>query len=116
MSTATEPSKSDAKRVKAAAPPRDPAAELAGRNKAAAGTCRLLGDATRVAVVRMLAAGEMNVTQICAQLDQSQPVVSRHLALLRHTRVIEPRREGKHNFYGLTEKGEAAAGLIESLG
>jgi ArsR family transcriptional regulator len=34
-------------------------------------------------------------------LDQSQPAVSHHLALLRMAGVIACRRDGKHNFYRL---------------
>ena len=40
-----------------------------------------------------------------AQFSQSQPAVSHHLALLRHGGIIAPRRQGKNNFYSLTETG-----------
>ena len=39
--------------------------------------------------------------RLCELLDESQPAVSHHLALLRVAGLIERRREGKHNFYGL---------------
>ena len=60
----------------------------------------------------LLSEKERNVSELCADLGtQSQPAVSHHLALLRHGRLIEPRRSGKHNFYALTEAGrELAAG------
>jgi DNA-binding transcriptional ArsR family regulator len=64
----------------------------------------------------MLAREEHNVTEICEFLGaQSQPAVSHHLALLRHGRLIEPRRDGKHNYYGLTEKGRALVEIVDSL-
>ncbi len=59
---------------------------------------------------------ERNVTELCADLGtQSQPAVSHHLALLRHGRLIEPRRSGKHNFYALTEAGRELAHVVNSV-
>jgi ArsR family transcriptional regulator len=44
---------------------------------------------------------ELHVRALCELLGESQPAVSHHLALLRVAGLIERRREGKHNFYGL---------------
>jgi DNA-binding transcriptional ArsR family regulator len=63
----------------------------------------------------MLAEGEKNVGDMAAQLTQSQPAVSHHLALLRHGGVIEPRRQGKNNFYALTDKGMTLHKSIVSM-
>jgi DNA-binding transcriptional ArsR family regulator len=41
--------------------------------------------------------------------------VSHHLALLRHGRLIEPRRAGKHNFYALTDAGRQLAHVVNSV-
>jgi ArsR family transcriptional regulator, arsenate/arsenite/antimonite-responsive transcriptional repressor len=41
------------------------------------------------------------VRALCDLLGDSQPAVSHHLALLRVAGLIERRREGKHNYYGL---------------
>ena len=49
------------------------------------------------------------------QLSQSQPAVSHHLALLRHGGIIAPRRQGKNNFYGLTEIGEELSKVVDHL-
>ena len=47
----------------------------------------------------LLSEKERNVTELCADLGtQSQPAVSHHLALLRHGRLIEPRRSGQAQF------------------
>src|SRR6266446_1911917 len=63
-----------------------------------------VSDPTRLQVLMLLNEKERNVSELCADLGtQSQPAVSHHLALLRHGRLIEPRRSGKHNFYGLTQ-------------
>jgi len=46
-------------------------------------------------------AGELHVSALCDRLGQSQPAVSHHLALLRQAGMIEPRRDGKHNYYSV---------------
>ena len=64
-----------------------------------------VSDPTRLQVILILSEGERHVGALCAQLSQSQPAVSHHLALLRHGGIIAPRRQGKNNFYSLTETG-----------
>jgi DNA-binding transcriptional ArsR family regulator len=68
--------------------------------KDVAASFKLLADETRLRVLSLLIQhGELNVRMLCAQLDQSQPAVSHHLALLRDAGLIRARRDGKHNFY-----------------
>ena len=87
------------KSTKAAAPAR-PSADI----RRVADLLKQVSDPTRLQVLMLLNEKERNVSELCADLGtQSQPAVSHHLALLRHGRLIEPRRSGKHNFYGLTE-------------
>jgi DNA-binding transcriptional ArsR family regulator len=74
-----------------------------------------ISDRTRLLVVLMLAEGEKHVGAICAELNQSQPAVSHHLALLRHGRIIAPRRQGKNNFYALTASGEELARVAQTV-
>jgi DNA-binding transcriptional ArsR family regulator len=74
-----------------------------------------VSDPTRLQVVLMLAEGEKHVGALCGQLNQSQPAVSHHLALLRHGGIIAPRRQGKNNFYSLTELGEDLAKVVQIL-
>ena len=63
---------------------------------------KLLSDETRLRILLYLGRErELHVTALCAKLGQSQPAVSHHLALLRVAGLIEPRRDGKHNFYSL---------------
>ncbi|MCA9081590.1 MAG: winged helix-turn-helix transcriptional regulator [Planctomycetaceae bacterium] len=63
---------------------------------------KLLADETRLKILLyLLREGELNVTSLCERLGQSQPAVSHHLALLRVAGLIEPRRDGKHNFYSV---------------
>jgi ArsR family transcriptional regulator len=66
---------------------------------------KLLSDETRLRVLMYLAReGELHVTALCEKLDQSQPAVSHHLALLSVAGLIEARRDGKHNFYSVRAK------------
>src|SRR3954468_7961209 len=53
-------------------------------------------DATRVRVILMLSRGEMHVGAICAELSQTQPAVSHHLALLRHGGIVSVQRRGQN--------------------
>ena len=74
-----------------------------------------VSDPTRLQVIMILAQGERHVGALCAQLSQSQPAVSHHLALLRHGGIIAPRRQGKNNFYSLTDTGSDLARVVKNL-
>jgi DNA-binding transcriptional ArsR family regulator len=74
-----------------------------------------VSDPTRLQVILILTEGERHVGALCAQLSQSQPAVSHHLALLRHGGIIAPRRQGKNNFYSLTESGADLARVVKKL-
>ena len=75
---------------------------------------KLLSDETRMRILLYLAReGELHVTALCQRLEQSQPAVSHHLALLRNAGIIAPRRDGKHNFYSIRQ--ERFVGLISEF-
>jgi DNA-binding transcriptional ArsR family regulator len=74
-----------------------------------------VSDPTRLQVILILAEGEQHVGALCEHLSQSQPAVSHHLALLRHGGIIAPRRQGKNNFYSLTDKGDNLAKVVKNL-
>src|SRR5690349_18122585 len=74
-----------------------------------------VSDPTRLQVILMLSEGEKHVGALCEELNQSQPAVSHHLALLRHGGIITPRRQGKNNFYALTETGEELAQVVKTV-
>lgn len=107
---AAKPAK--AGRTPKAAPPARPSAEI----RRVADLLKQVSDPTRLQVLMLLNEKERNVSELCADLGtQSQPAVSHHLALLRHGRLIEPRRSGKHNFYGLTEAGRELARVVGAV-
>jgi DNA-binding transcriptional ArsR family regulator len=74
-----------------------------------------VSDPTRLHVILLLAEGERHVGAICGVLNHSQPATSHHLALLRHAGMIAARRQGKNNFYALTEPGERLASIVKSI-
>ncbi len=74
-----------------------------------------VSDPTRLQVILILSEGERHVGALCDQLGQSQPAVSHHLALLRHGGIIAPRRQGKNNFYSLTDTGVDLSKVVRGL-
>jgi ArsR family transcriptional regulator len=46
---------------------------------------------------------EICVCDLCEVLGEPQPKVSRHLAILRSTGLVEVRSDGKWKFYGLAQ-------------
>jgi len=111
MAASSPKSSGSSKASKQAAAPR-PSAEI----RRVADLLKQVSDPTRLQVLMLLNEKERNVSELCADLGtQSQPAVSHHLALLRHGRLIEPRRSGKHNFYGLTEAGRELAHVVNTV-
>ena len=110
-SSAKKSSATKTSAAKAAASPR-PSAEI----RRVADLLKQVSDPTRLQVLMLLNEKERNVSELCSDLGtQSQPAVSHHLALLRHGRLIEPRRSGKHNFYGLTDAGRELARVVNTV-
>ncbi len=62
----------------------------------------LLSDETRLKIVLLLSRyGELNVTEICQRVGQSQPAVSRHLGLMRLAGLVNVDQRGKFNYYSV---------------
>ena len=85
------------------------------RAKQASILLKQVRDPTRLRIILLLAEGERHVGAICEAVDQKQPAVSHHLALLRFGGMVTPRRQGKNNFYGLTERGEQLASIVRKI-
>jgi DNA-binding transcriptional ArsR family regulator len=81
----------------------------------AANLLKHVSDPTRLQVVTLLSEGERHVGGLCAQFNMSQPAVSHHLALLRHGGIVDRRRQGKNNFYSLTDMGDRLAKIVRGL-
>jgi DNA-binding transcriptional ArsR family regulator len=65
---------------------------------------RVLGDATRLSIIRtLLDEGEMNVGQLVGELSTSQANVSKHLRILHDARIVTRRAEGTAAYYSVTD-------------
>lgn len=60
-----------------------------------------LADRTRLAIVAMLAGGELRVVDLTGALGLAQGTVSGHLACLRDCGLVVGRPEGRQMFYSL---------------
>jgi len=61
-----------------------------------------LADATRTKIALLIAReGELCVCELTVALGQSQPKISRHLALLRSSGLLADRRQGQWVYYRL---------------
>ncbi len=70
-------------------------------------------DETRIRVLNLLAAGELCVCDLVELLNLPQPLVSRHLAYLRRTALVEATRSAKFAHYRLAAPTHAVhANLI----
>jgi ArsR family transcriptional regulator len=73
---------------------------------------KAFADPTRLRILNLLHEGELCVCHLVEILDQAQPSISRHLALLRGAGLVCVRKEGNWRHYALPE---LEAGLVASL-
>jgi ArsR family transcriptional regulator, arsenate/arsenite/antimonite-responsive transcriptional repressor len=78
---------------------------------------RAFADPTRLRILNLLLKGELCVCDIVNTLRMPQPTISRHLAYLRDSSLVEVRRDGLWMHYKLTPPTTAFHKmLIECLG
>ena len=76
----------------------------------------LIGDSTRRCMLALLAVeGEVCVCEFVAALEEFQPSISRHLALLRGGGWIKSRREGTWMHYRLANLPKWARSMLDAL-
>ncbi|MCH8842519.1 MAG: metalloregulator ArsR/SmtB family transcription factor [SAR324 cluster bacterium] len=68
---------------------------------ATANALKLLGDETRLRILRLVAREPVNVSELTSILGLAQSGISRHLGLLRKAGLVEERREGVWAYYQL---------------
>ena len=60
-------------------------------------------DSTRIKILYDLFEGEKNVTEICEDLDMNQSAISHQLKILKTSKLVRARREGKAIYYALDD-------------
>ena len=58
-------------------------------------------NSTRAQIIEFLLGGERCVCEMTGPLDQSQPLVSHHLGLLRDAGIVRMRGEGARTYYSI---------------
>jgi ArsR family transcriptional regulator len=72
--------------------------------------CAGLADPSRIMILYELSSGPRNVTELCTNLDMSQPMTSRHLKVLRERGMVTAERQGTVIQYSLADRR-----LVEAL-
>lgn len=67
-------------------------------------TFRVLGDLTRVRILLTLLGDEMCVSDIASGLDLSDSAVSHQLRILRNSRLVKFRKDGKNALYSISDE------------
>lgn len=64
---------------------------------------KVFGDSTRIKILYVLFQSEMCVCDIAQLLNMSQSAISHQLRVLKQTKLVKYRREGKTVFYSLAD-------------
>jgi DNA-binding transcriptional ArsR family regulator len=65
---------------------------------------KVLGDPTRVRILDALSRSERCVNDLASLLEMTESAISHQLRLLRNTRIVRSRREGRMIFYSLDDR------------
>lgn len=68
-----------------------------------ADTFKIFGDKTRIRILFVLHARELCVCDIAQLLDMNQSAISHQLRLLKQSKLIKSRRDGKQVYYSLDD-------------
>ncbi|OLN22251.1 transcriptional regulator [Domibacillus antri] len=75
---------------------------------------KLLGDKTRLTMMKLLQSHDCCVCEFVAIFNMSQPGISQHLRKLKDAGLVQESRRGQWIFYSMNRDSEYA-GLIEDL-
>lgn len=67
---------------------------------------KLLGDSTRLTMMKLLKSHECCVCEFVEIFDMSQPAISQHLRKLRDIELVREERRGQWIFYSINEAHE----------
>ncbi|MBD1382515.1 ArsR/SmtB family transcription factor [Metabacillus arenae] len=75
---------------------------------------KLLGDKTRLSIIKLLEKNECCVCEFVEIFKTSQPAISQHLRKLRDADLVKENRKGQWIFYSLNRDSETYE-FVESL-
>lgn len=81
----------------------------------AAKVMKLLGDKTRLIMLKLLEENELCVCEFVAMFQLSQPAVSQHLRKLRDAGLVQETRKGQWVFYSINTKNADSLFALELL-
>lgn len=64
---------------------------------------KVLGDGTRIKIISALLEAEMCVCDIAILFNMTKSAISHQLRILRQTRLVKYRKQGKHSYYSLDD-------------
>lgn len=64
---------------------------------------KIFGDSTRLKILYSLFEAELNVTDLAAQLNMTTTAVSHQLKILRDSKLVQTKRNGKTITYSLAD-------------
>lgn len=64
---------------------------------------KIFGDSTRIKILYELFDKELKVTEIARELGMNQSAISHQLRVLKQSKLVKNRREGKSVFYSLAD-------------
>ena len=65
---------------------------------------KVFGDVTRIKIMSVLLEGELSVGEISEKLFMSSSAISHQLNILRRSKLVKTRREGKSVYYSLDDE------------
>lgn len=65
---------------------------------------KALAEPRRVAILKLLAGGEMRAGDIADEFDTTRPAISEHLRVLTEARLVVLRREGTRRIYAVRKE------------
>jgi ArsR family transcriptional regulator len=88
-----------------------------GRTASLADCLKVLGDATRLRMLDLLAQQPepICVCDVTARFEQNQQTIIQHLRPLREALLIETEKRGVWSFYWATECGRSCLAVVQSL-
>ena len=87
--------------------------DLKAHAESVSGLLKELSHPHRLLIACALTEGEMNVSELEADIDVPQPHLSRDLARLRDANLVKARRESKNVYYSLAD--DRLSNIIDAL-